>query len=510
MPVAGREFRAFLGNPAFHIHRHAFAPRDAAQILHRNRFAARVDHLGADRQFVLFPGHGHRQHHGAELVQRQHGQRHDVALAHMLFEVGDMRIGRKVGAFHIGVRDAAIAVLAFHLIARPHEIAPRHDFHLVRPVCLRQELVHRHGARAEGRDLILEPGHVLRADNIEADGTRRDRHGMRILDEEGHFLILIACGHAGVIVGGPCIGVMAARKREPVFAIHVERVFHHVVPGNADRMDEERAGEVAEAEAGADFRAVDGKGRARARKPLAPFRDLLAFLVEKGEPEFRVFRAMQRPVIRRRHARMDAVIGAVRLAFLFPHQREVGREVERVQIVLPVGQHVVVDADFIERDDARIFREEMPDRGEGLVGVEGQDEDGFRLARLQRAQGRCFMAEKGAAEVFHALHEIAGKVQLRQIVIGVEVAHIAHRVEERDRAFLFQLVHQRMGAGRGQRMAERLEERRAACIVARPPALREVGILEGLDLERHPALVLSILICAAGGRGSLPRFTPGL
>ncbi len=306
---------------------------------------------------------------------------------------------------------------------------------------------------------------------------------MRVLHEERHALVRLARGHAGIVIRRPGIRVVAAGKGQAVLAIHVEGIFHDVVALDADGMDEERAGEVLEAETFAYFRAVDGEGRAGAGQRLAPFGELFALFAEEAEPEFRVVRAVQAPVVRARDAGVDAV-GAVR-ALLLAQQREVGREVQRVEIVRLVGQHVVWQADVVERRDARAVREDMGDGRQRLLRVEGEDEHRFRAAVLHRIHGLRVVAEESAAEVFDALNEITGYIETREIVIGVEIADGAGGIVDRDRARLGEVLDQRVALRRGQRVAERLEERRTAGIVAGPPAMREIGILERLDLQRH-------------------------
>jgi hypothetical protein len=276
---------------------------------------------------------------------------------------------------------------------------------------------------------------------------------------------------------------VAAGERKAVLAIHVERVFDDVVALDADRVNEQRAGEVGKAEAVAHFGAVDHEGSAGDGQRLAPFGELRAVLAEEAEPEFGLLGSVQAPIVGAGDAGVNA-IDAVQ-ALLLAHQREVGGEVHRVEIVRLVRQHVVGQADVVEGGDARTLREEMLQRRENFRGVEEKHEHGLRARCAKLAHRLRVVAEEGGLQVFDALHVIAGDVEFREIVIGVEAADGVGRIVDRDGPGICEVFDQRMGLRRRKRMAERLEERGAAGVVARPPAVCEVGVLEGFDLKGH-------------------------
>jgi|GEM_PF-6068502 len=113
----------------------------------------------------------------------------------------------------------------------------------------------------------------------------------------------------------------------------------------------------------------------------------------------------------------------------------------------------------------------MFDRRQRLVGVEGEHQHSLRAGFRDGADRLRVVAEKGAVEIFDALHEITGDIELREIVIGVEIADGAEGIVDRDRAGFRKIGNQRATLRRGQRVAERLEQGRAARIVAGAPAL---------------------------------------
>src|SRR5690606_14888980 len=129
--------------------------------------------------------------------------------------------------------------------------------------------------------------------------------------------------------------------------------------------------------------------------------------------------------------------------------------------------------------------ENMLDRRKRLSRIESENENSLCAARFHLAHGLCLMAEESAAQIFYALNEITCNVEAGEIVIGVEIADHARGIIDCDGAALREFGDQRVTLRRGQRVTERLEERGAACIVAGAPAMRKIGVLEGLDLQRH-------------------------
>ena len=68
---------------------------------------------------------------------------------------------------------------------------------------------------------------------------------MRILHPEHDLLAVRGRRQPAIKIGRPGVGIVRAGQLGPVVAPDVKRVFHHVVPFDADGVQEELADEVA-------------------------------------------------------------------------------------------------------------------------------------------------------------------------------------------------------------------------------------------------------------------------
>ena len=442
--------------------------RQAAEALGRDFSAVGIVEQGRDGQVGLARGHGRGQDDRVEALGRQQGRWQDVALAQQVGDLGDTRVGLEVAALDVDVGDARAAVAGDHLVARPHDMLAGLQLDLLRPGRLGQQLSGVEGIGREGRDLPIQPSDRLAAHEVEAEAAGRDRRRMAVLDPEQDPLVGARRRQAGVVVGGPGVGVVGAGQHRRLVAVGVERVLYHVVAGDAGDVEEELAGEGAQAETPAHLGAVDHDRRARARQAVLPLRERGPGLVEQAAPQRRLGGAVARPVV----GRHDAGVGALGVA----EEGEVGREVEAAQIVARPGQHGLGQAQRIEAEDLGTGRQEVLDVGDQALGVEGRHQNPRRAGLGQGGHRLRGLAEQALVQVVEVLDEVAGETQRSEIVELREVGRVAERVVDRNRARLRQLGEEVRRLARGQRVANRLEEG-----VAAP------GVAEGFDAERHGA-----------------------
>ena len=232
---------------------------------------------------------------------------------------------------------------------------------------------------ANGPTSCVSGDRPLRAHAVERDGAGRDRRRVAVLQPQDHPLVLARRRQAGVAIRRPGIGVVRAGQAGAVVAgIGVERVFHHVVAGRADRVHEQLAGERRQAEALAHRAAVDGEAAGPGRNLLLPGRQHRAVRVEQPQPQPDRAAAVAGPVVRR-HQPRGQPIGIA-------EEHEVGREVQLVEIARTVGQQRVRQLRLVQRDDLRARRQQMRDARRDPPGVECGDQHGARAAVRQFGQ----------------------------------------------------------------------------------------------------------------------------
>ncbi len=388
------------------------------------------------------------------------------------------------------MRDAPFGVIRAHdLVARPHEIAPGPDLDLVGETRLGQQLAEIDRRGAKRRHFAVPPGDILRPHDVDADGAGGNRHRMAVLHPEQQGLARLGRRHAGIQIGRPGIGVVGATELPAGFRETVDRVFHHVVALDADRVDEQRAGEIAQAKPLAHRAAVDADGVEGAFQRLGPFRQHGAIGAEQAEPQRRVGCAITRPVIGGDDLGMQALArpGAVAAVAHVTQEGEVGGEVDRVEIPRRIRQPVLRQPHGIQREDLAARRQQAGDLLLVDLGVKRGDQHRVGRDGAERGDRLRLQPQPGLAEVFHALHEDAGEMATRDRVEGIERLGGSQRIGVVDGQALKpgQPLHQGAGLGGDTRMAQRLEQAMATEIVARPPAIAAVGVGKGVDLQRH-------------------------
>ena len=140
----------------------------------------------------------------------------------------------------------------------------------------------------------------------------------------------------------------------------------------------------------AHLAAVDRDRGAGLTAILAPFGDDFSRIVEQRQPAGHALRAVAGPVIRGDEARVQCR-GVAK-------EREIGREIQRVEIDAAVGQPLRRQAHRIEAEDPRRFRQRRRKLPDQPLGVERGDEDRARAASRQVGYRAGAMAEQLGAD----------------------------------------------------------------------------------------------------------------
>ena len=290
---------------------------------------------------------------------------------------------------------------------------------------------------------------------------------MAVLQPEGDALTVSRGGHAGVAIAGPGVGVVRDRKaRFAAGAVGVERVFDHVVTGGADGMDEELAGELGQAEAGADVGAVDRDAADASGRALFPLGDDAALRVEQAQPQADMFCAIAGPVVGRDQPRVEP--GAAGFAGV-AEEGVVGGEIGLLEVARRLRQHLGRQLQRIERNHLHAGGDHEADPRLDAPGIERGDQQ--RAAGGVRQVGQRHGGDPGAdlADLRDVMHEqLARRGQGR--VHGPERGRDAVRIIDGERAL--ESSGERGGGFGHQGMGKRLVDDVAA----------RAGI-EGLDVE---------------------------
>ncbi len=222
---------------------------------------------------------------------------------------------------------------------------------------------------------------------------------MAVLHPQHDLLVGLGSRKPGVIVGRPRVGVVRAGQLVRPVAKNVERVFDDVVADRTDHVDEQLTRELAKAEAPAHLAAVDRDAARSGRRRIAPLRQHRPVGAEQAQPQVHGFGAVTGPVVRGHHARVAAAAIA--------EEREIGREVQRIEILARVHQHVVGQAHRIQGHDLRPGGDQMADVIDEASRIERQDQNGFDLRRREIADRLRAAAERRRADRAHVLHEQA-------------------------------------------------------------------------------------------------------
>ena len=289
------------------------------------------------------------------------------------------------------MRDAAAAPFE-NLVARAHHVLAGAQLDLFRPRDVGQQFGNRDRARGEGRDPVGDRHDVLLAHRGEADGTRRDRDRMAVLDPQHELLARGGSGKAGVPVGGPGVGVMRAGEGAVPAAFgpaglveNVERVFDDVVPGRADDVQKKLSAKAGQSKPLAYLPTVENDGACGRLAALGPFGQNLATIVEQGHPAGDRTGSVPRPVIRR-HQPGVQIAGVA-------EKSEVRGEIERIEIGAAVGQAIGRDPHSIEAKHLGPVGQAEPHLRDGALGIECGHED-----RADAAAGEFGYGLRGAAE----------------------------------------------------------------------------------------------------------------
>ena len=177
------------------------------------------------------------------------------------------------------------------------------------------------------------------------------------------------------------------------------------------------------------------------------------------------------PVIRRRDPCVQlpaAAIGGL------AEEGEIGREIHRVEIALRVGQPVVGQANFIQRDDFRARRDQMSDVAHGFLCIESHHQQRRDICRGEVSDRLGGLTEHGFAECGDVLDKNMGNRHGVERIKLREGRRKTRGIIDRDRRHSGQPGHHRLRHGCYRRMPGSLEEREAAL---------DVG--KGVDVERH-------------------------
>ena len=155
-------------------------------------------------------------------------------------------------------------------------------------------------------------------------------------------------------------------------------------------------------------------------------------------------------------------------------EREIGREIQRVEIDAPVGQPLRRQAHRVEAQDWRRFRQRRRKLPDQPLRVERGDEDRARTANRQVDYRAGAMAEQLDADSGDILDIYRFDLHPAKAEDLAEPGSRAVRIDNRDRTALFQRSDQRARRGRRMRVRQRLVQRVAAA-----------NVVEGLDAQSH-------------------------
>ena len=259
---------------------------------------------------------------------------------------------------------------------------------------------------------------------------------------------------------------MGPGQHRRIVAIGVDDIFDDIVTGRADDMNEQGAGEFVEAESPANLVTVDRVAATRRGQRLFPFGDGVAAFIVEAQPDPCMGRAVTKPVIGRRNARvMSAGV---------PEEAQIGREIERIEIAPPVGQHRVGQATFVEARHFCAGGKQVADLIDQAAGIERGNEDGRRAAFPDLGYRRGALAQHALADGVDILNKDAGTVPAVDVIDRREALGLAQRIVDRDRPGCGKPRHEQFDPFRCERVCERLVQRVATAHIA-----------EGFDLERH-------------------------
>ena len=369
---------AFVGAELGEVEGEGVVAGEVAEEAFGDQAALGVEGFDADGEGGLALGHGGGEDDAAELGGGEDGEGEEVAAAEEVGEGLDAGVGLEVGAFDVEVGDAGAAGCG-DFVAGADDVAAGAEFELGGPVDAREEAGDIERDRGVGGDVFVEGDRVAGAHAVERDGAGGDGGGVAVLEPEHDGFGGFGGGQAGVMVAGPGVGVVGAG--EGAFgagAVGVEGVFDDVVPGGADRVDEELAFEGGEGEAGADLGAVEREAGGAGGDGLFPFGEDVAVGGEEAEPEADGAGAVVGPVIGGDEAGVEAgtVVQGRAAGAGVAEEGVVGGEVETVEVAGRVGEEGGGEAGFVEGENGGAGGDLGGDAGGDAGGVEGGDQEG--------------------------------------------------------------------------------------------------------------------------------------
>src|SRR5215472_17980873 len=145
--------------------------------------AFRIIDARGDRQLRLAHRHWRWQYYGLPQLPRHDRSGKQITLSEHAGNTREIRVGGQIGAFDIDMRNT-MASLLNNLITRAHHMLAGTQLDLPRPVDIRQQLRNIDGAGGERRNRPGERHDTILAHRIEADGPRRDRDRVAVLNPQ--------------------------------------------------------------------------------------------------------------------------------------------------------------------------------------------------------------------------------------------------------------------------------------------------------------------------------------
>ena len=155
-------------------------------------------------------------------------------------------------------------------------------------------------------------------------------------------------------------------------------------------------------------------------------------------------------------------------------QREIGREIERVEIDIGVGQPLPGDFHRVEGEDIAVRRQERLELADQPVGVEPSDQHRARLGFSQRRHGLCGAVEHLLADPCDVLDIDPNNVERGEVEQFRKALGRALWIDDRDLAVMRQAIEQLPSGSGSRRVRERLVKRIAAA-----------NIVECVDAQTH-------------------------
>src|SRR6516164_9669309 len=147
----------------------------------RDFAAFRIKDARSDRKLGLAHRHWCRQYYGLPQLPWHDRSGKQISLSEHARNTRELRVRGQIGAFDIDMRNTT-AVPLKDLVTWAHHVLAGTQLNLPRPVDIRQQLRNVDGAGGERRNRPGERHNTILAHRIEADGPRRDRQRVAVLN----------------------------------------------------------------------------------------------------------------------------------------------------------------------------------------------------------------------------------------------------------------------------------------------------------------------------------------